>query len=63
VSDINSLNASSGTAIIQVCEDSAPVTKGNTVYIDCVYSWREWNLLTNGEVRLLRVCKEPFEKY
>ena len=63
VNDINSLNPNSGTAIIKVAEDSAPVTNGSTIAIACVYSWREWNLLTNGEVQLLRVCKDPFEKY
>lgn len=63
VSDIHSLDSIDGTAIIKVAEDSPPVTNGTTVSWNTVYSWREWSLLTNGEVRVLRVCKEPFEKY
>lgn len=63
VSDIHSLNSIDGTAIIKVAEESPPVTNGKTVISDTIYSWREWSLLTNGEVRVLRVCKEPFEKY
>jgi hypothetical protein len=29
----------------------------------CIYSWREWDLLASCEVRVLRVCEEPFEEY
>ena len=62
VIDIDSLDTSNGTAIIKVGENSLPVTKGSTVTVSCTYSWREWNLLHNGEVRVLRLCKDPFEK-
>ena len=63
VNDIDSLNASNGTAVIKVAEESLPFTNGGNIIINIVYSWREWNLLTNGGVRVLRVCKDPFEKY
>jgi len=63
VSDIYSLDPSSGNAVIEVAEDSPPQTNGTTVSTACVYSWREWNVSTNGEVRVLRVCKEPFEPF
>ena len=59
ISEIHSLDPNSGNAVIKVAEVS-PFTNGASI---CVYSWREWNLLTNHEVRLLRVCKEPFEPF
>src|SRR5262249_35925237 len=59
VSEIHSIDPSVGTAIIKVAENTPP-TNGATL---CVYSWREWNLTNNTEVRLLRVCKEPFEPF
>ncbi|HZR21523.1 MAG TPA: hypothetical protein VFE51_29850 [Verrucomicrobiae bacterium] len=57
VSEIHSLDASSGNATIKVAEHWD--TNGGPV----VYSWREWNMVSNVEVRLVRVCKEPFEPY
>jgi hypothetical protein len=60
VIELNSLNATNGTAIIKVAEGDVP--EGSTS-IRYVYSWREWSLLTNGEVRFLRTCADPFEKY
>jgi hypothetical protein len=63
VSDIYSLDPITGNAVIKVVEDSPPKTNGTTVSTACAYSWREWNITTNAEVRVLRVCKEPFEPY
>jgi len=63
VSQIHSLDVSNGTAIIKVGEESPPRTVGGGVRMDVVYSWREWSLLTNGEVRLIRTCADPFEKF
>ena len=60
VSQIHSLDAAKGTAIIKVAEGDAPIGSPSIRY---VYSWREWSLLTNGEVRLIRTCADPFEKY
>jgi hypothetical protein len=59
ISDIYSIDPSTSTAIIKVAEQTPP-TNGRSV---CIYSWREWSLATNAEVRLIRVCKEPFEPY
>jgi hypothetical protein len=61
VSDIHSFDPVSGHAIIKVAEGDAPKTATTTVHYG--YSWREWSLLTNGEVRLIRTCADPFEKY
>jgi hypothetical protein len=63
VSDIQSLDPSTGNAVIKVAEIGLPQTNGNSIWTPCVYSWREWNLTTNGEIRVLRVCKEPFEPF
>jgi len=63
VSDIYSFDPTTGNAVIMVAEDSPPQTNGTAISKTCVYSWREWNLTTNAEVRVLRICKEPFEPY
>jgi hypothetical protein len=59
VSDIYSIDPSAGSAIIKVAEETPP-TNGASV---CIYSWREWSLTSNAEVRVIRVCKEPFEPF
>jgi len=63
VSQIHSLDALRGRAIIKVAEESPPRAVGGRTQIDVVYSWREWNLLNNREVRCIRICADPFEKY
>jgi hypothetical protein len=60
VSEIHSLDAAKGTAIIKVAEGDVATGSASIRYI---YSWREWSLLTNGEVRVVRVCADPFERY
>lgn len=60
VSQIHSLDATKGIAIIKVAEGDVPEGSPSVHYI---YSWREWSLLTNGEVRMIRTCINPFEKY
>ena len=63
VNDIDSFDSSKGTAIIKIGEESPPVTTATGSAITVQYSWREWDLNKNAEVRLLRVCENPFEKY
>ena len=63
VTEVASLDSAQGTAIIKVAEEAPPVATNQTVSINVFYSWREWNLLTNSEVRVLRMCQDPFEKY
>ncbi|SRR5258708_33300800 len=60
VSQIHSLDATKGTAIIKVAEGDVPEGSPSIRYL---YSWREWSLLTNREVRFIRTCADPFEKY
>jgi len=63
VNDIDSIDSSSGTAIIKVGEESPRVTTATGLVTTVQYSWRIWDLNENVEVRLLRVCENPFEKY
>lgn len=60
VSQIHSLDAAKGTAIMKVAEGDVPDGAPSVRYI---YSWREWSLLNNSEVRMIRTCSDPFEKY
>jgi len=60
VSEIHSFDPATGFAIIKVAEGDAPKMADTVNY---VYSWREWSLLTNHEVRVIRICTDPFEKY
>ena len=57
ISELDSLDPSTGNAIIKVAEGGD--TNGSRV----VYSWREWSVISNIEVRVLRICKEPFEPF
>lgn len=63
VSDIHSLDSSKGSAVIKVAEESSRVISGSNITVKVVYSWREWNLLTNGEIRVLQVCQNPLEEF
>jgi hypothetical protein len=51
VSDLHSLDARYGSAFIKVAEGDWRVT----------YSWREWDLLSNKEIRMIKVCECPFD--
>jgi len=60
VANLHSFDPETGRAIIQVAEGDAPVGAPDVHYI---YSWREWDLEWNREVRLLALCKSPFDPY
>ena len=60
VSELDSFDPSTSNAIIKVAEGNA--SKDSEI-VSYVYSWREWSLRTNGEVRFIRVCIDPFEKF
>jgi hypothetical protein len=59
VSEIYNLDPATGTSIIKVAE-MAPT---NDVKGLVTYSWREWCITNNQQVRILRICKEPFEPF
>jgi hypothetical protein len=50
----------SGKAIIMVAEGDAPPGSKKINYI---YSWREWDLGANKELRTIRICADTFEKF
>ena len=60
IADIYSFKAPSGTAIIKVAEADTFMDSGHEVF---TYSWREWSLITNLEIRTIRPCHDPFEGY
>jgi hypothetical protein len=53
ISQVQSFDPETGRAILRIGEGHARVT----------YSWREWDVANNQEVRLIRVCKNPFEPF
>jgi hypothetical protein len=59
VTDLHSFDPATGRAIIKVGEKD-PLGEG---FIRCAYSWREWDLLANRELHMLRICEEPSEGY
>jgi len=61
VSELYSFNPTNGAAVIKVAEGDKP--EGAAATIHYVYSWREWNLPSNVQVRVLKVCSDPFQKY
>jgi hypothetical protein len=58
VSALHSLDAARGLAVLQVGEEQPPDARGR---VSVQYTWREWDLVHNREVRVLRVCQTPFE--
>lgn len=60
VSTLHSLNAAKGSAILKVAEGDAPEDSPRVTY---QYSWREWDIANNKEVRTIRVCSDPFEAF
>jgi hypothetical protein len=58
VSALHGLDPDGGVAILQVGEEQPPDARG---VVRVEYSWREWDLFNNREVRVLRVCQSSFE--
>lgn len=52
VSDVHSLNPVAGSAIIRVGEDDD--WRGRIIY-----SWREWDLCRNQQLRMIKECRLP----
>ena len=60
ISRVHSLRADEGHAIFQVGEEGTPDVTGA---VHMTYSWREWDLINNSEVRTIQICESPFEVY
>jgi hypothetical protein len=60
ISSIHSFDPVSGIATLKIAEGNAPENSGAISY---AYSWREWDIGKNREVKVLRLCRDPFEPY
>jgi hypothetical protein len=60
VSDIHAFDAANGRAIIRVGEEGEPDAAG-AVWVE--YSWREWDMSRNADLRVIQLCEGPFEPY
>ena len=60
VAELRSFDPRKGRATLKVAEAERSTNWQVTTY---AYSWREWDLLTNGQVRIIRACKYPSEDY
>lgn len=57
---VHSIDPTDGTAILKVGEEYPPDPSG---LCDVRYSWREWELIANRQVRVFRTCVDPFELF
>jgi len=59
ITELYSFDPLSGIAVIKVAEMMPRNTNAGRV----TYSWREWNMTNNRQVRIVRMCTEPFEPF
>ena len=57
---IHSLQVEVGEAIIKVGEE-CPRNEAGVVRV--TYTWRQWSLENNSEIRIIQVCRSPFEEF
>ena len=62
IADVESFSPETSTAIIRVGHEQPEVTSGNLTSRSSTYSWREWDLSTNQEVKFLQEC-QPCAKF
>jgi hypothetical protein len=60
ISEIHSFDAQRGRSILKVAEGDVP---DGQLPVHFAYSWREWDVATNKELRLIRECASPFEPF
>lgn len=58
VNEIHSFDSVKGCAVVRVGEEQPREVDG-TMHVE--YSWRDWDLVNNRQIQVLRVCKSPFE--
>ena len=64
VSELLSFDPKTGYAVIKVGEaDNPKPTEKVSHTINYNYSWREWNLKTNQEVRFFKSCESPLDPF
>jgi hypothetical protein len=60
VSKVHSFDPRTAHAILQVAEEGPPDAAGA---VPVTYSWREWDMTNNREVRTIRICRDPSEPF
>lgn len=60
VMQLHGFDPGSARAIIKVGQEDPPQPNGS---VHVTYSWREWDISTNREVRIIRVCDSPHEPF
>jgi hypothetical protein len=60
VSKLQSFDPSTGHAVLQIGEEGIPDATGA---LQVHYSWREWDVLNNQQLRMIRECDNPFESF
>ena len=60
IDSIDSFDPKTGIAVLKIAEGTVPENSG---FISYIYSWREWDLKANKEVKTIRVCSDPFEPF
>jgi hypothetical protein len=60
ISEIHRLDPHSGCATIKVAEEGPPDSAG-TVRVK--YSWRDWDLVGNKQIRVIQECQSPQERF
>ena len=58
ISGLHSFDPLSGHAIMRVAEGDAP---RDAPHVHYVYSWREWSVAENRELRYICTCETPFD--
>lgn len=60
IREIHCFDPDSGSATIKVAEERPPYSAGT---IRVHYSWREWDLVRNKQIRIVQECESPFDKF
>lgn len=59
IADLHSIKPENGLAVILVAESNP---KASSSSLDCMYSWRLWDIVENAEVARLKDCYTPCEQ-
>ncbi len=60
ISNIQSFDPDTSHALLQIGEEG-PRDLAGAMHV--TYSWREWDVENNREIRVIRVCENPFEAF
>jgi hypothetical protein len=59
VNKLHNFDSVKGRAVVRVGEEQPREADGS---MQVEYSWREWDLVNNRQLQVLRVCNSPFEE-